>query len=387
MPRKKNKVRADGLIAVQVYLGRREDGTRKYDTVYGKTQKEADLKAEKIKISRNKGLNVASQHDTFATWSARWFEQKVDEVSHRQASAYKSTLKHLQPLEEMPLNRIITLDIQKIISSLGKLNPNTKKPTAKKTLKNIKSIASQIFQLAIDNRVLDYNPAHAVKLPIGAPQATRRALTDIEQQWILETEHRAKTAAMIMMFSGLRRGELIPLTWNDIDLENATITVNKTTEVIGGHFILKHSAKSEESIRVVDIPQKLVDYLKHEQKSSLLVCVNVQDKMHTESSWVRMWESYLAELNFIHGEFSPLQPRPKSKYDPGGVPFVIPRITPHWLRHTFATMLYFAGVDILTAKEQLGHADIKTTLQIYTHLDKTHKRRSMDKLNDYLAAN
>ena len=63
---------------------------------------------------------------------------------------------------------------------------------------------------------------------------------------------------------------------------------------------------------------------------------------------------------------------------------VIPKITPHWLRHTFATILYFAGVDILTAKEQLGHSDIKTTLGIYTHLDKQYKRKSMSRLDEYL---
>jgi len=97
-----------------------------------------------------------------------------------------------------------------------------------------------------------------------------------------------------------------------------------------------------------------------------------------------MWESYLADLNIKYGDFSPFEKRPTSKFDPKGVPFVIPRITPHWLRHTFATMLYFAGVDVLTAKEQLGHADIQTTLRIYTHLDQQRKEKSMNKLNDYL---
>ena len=113
--------------------------------------------------------------------------------------------------------------------------------------------------------------------------------------------------------------------------------------------------------------------------------MNAQGKMHTESSWVRMWESYLSELNIRYGDFSQYLKKPKSKFDPGGVPFVIPRITPHWLRHTYATMLYFAGVDVLTAKEQLGHADAHTTLQIYTHLDKIHKRKAMSKLDEYLS--
>ena len=65
--------------------------------------------------------------------------------------------------------------------------------------------------------------------------------------------------------------------------------------------------------------------------------------------------------------------------------FVIENITPHMLRHTYATLLYFAGVDILTAKEQLGHSDIKMSMEVYTHLDKIHKRKSMSKLDDFLS--
>lgn len=97
-----------------------------------------------------------------------------------------------------------------------------------------------------------------------------------------------------------------------------------------------------------------------------------------------MWESYLKELNFKYGDFSPFEKRPKSRFDPKGVPFVIDNLTPHMLRHTYATMLYISGVEVLTAKEQLGHTDIKTTLDIYTHLDKQYKDKELDKLDEYL---
>lgn len=89
-------------------------------------------------------------------------------------------------------------------------------------------------------------------------------------------------------------------------------------------------------------------------------------------------------LNEKYGDFSDL-PKQKSRFSPGGLPMRIPNITAHWLRHTFATMLYFAGVDIMTAKEQLGHSDIKTTLEIYTHLDSKFKRKKMNKLNEFIA--
>ena len=63
---------------------------------------------------------------------------------------------------------------------------------------------------------------------------------------------------------------------------------------------------------------------------------------------------------------------------------LIPAFTAHWLRHTFITMMYLAGVDILTAKEQAGHQDIETTMGIYTHLDSKFKKKNIEKMNDFL---
>jgi len=73
-----------------------------------------------------------------------------------------------------------------------------------------------------------------------------------------------------------------------------------------------------------------------------------------------------------------------SKHNPHGIPISID-FTAHCLRHTYATLLYKAGVDVLTAQYLLGHADVQTTLGIYTHLDAELKQRGLDKLNDYLS--
>ena len=386
MPRKKNATRADGRIAVQIYLGRDELGKRKYKTVYGATQKEADEKAESVRVMLRKGLNITSGNSTFREWSALWLAVKSTEVSSKQASNYRIYLSHFDNyFSGLPINKILQADIQGAILDIAAYNPNTNKPTAKGTLNKLKSTASQVFRFAIENRVIDYNPAQNVKIPANAPQGKRRALTVEEQRWIIETEHRAKRAAMIMMFAGLRRGELISLLWRDIDLDERTISISKSAVLANNRFEVKDGAKTAAGIRVIDIPGILVDYLKSEPRTSLYVCVTANGSIHTETSWRRMWESYLNELNIKYGDFSGYGKQPKSKYDPGGVPFVIPRITPHWLRHTFATLLYFAGVDVMTAKEQMGHSDIKTLLDIYTHLDKTHKRKAMDKLDEYIA--
>ena len=373
MPRKQNKRRSDGRIAVQVYLGT-VDGKRKYKTVYGNTQKEADEAALQIKLAMRKGIDVTAERDTFGDWARRWMKYKEADISFSQRQSYESYLKHLAPLYDRRVSDIKTYDIQDIIDDLAKQNAHTGRPTAKKTLGDIKVTASQVFRLAITNRVIDYNPADAVIVPKSAPQEHRRALTEEEQGWIINTPHKMQLAAMIMMYAGLRRGELLALTWSDIDLEKRTITVNKAVEYHNGVPSVKMSTKTDAGMRVVSIPDVLADYLVKQSKTSLLVFPSATGKLMPGCSWSRMWDDYLRAINKAYGH--------SSVADPDVI--TIPRFTAHWLRHTYATMLYMAGVDVLTAKELLGHSDVKTTLGIYTHLDAKYKTRSIDKLNAYL---
>jgi integrase len=117
----------------------------------------------------------------------------------------------------------------------------------------------------------------------------------------------------------------------------------------------------------------------------MIVCPDTKGNMLSVTAYRRMWDSYMSELNFKFGDFSNIInfKKPKSRFAPVKIPTVIPEFTAHWLRHTFITNMYFAGVDVLTAKEQAGHADIKTTMEIYTHLDKIYKKKQMNKMDEY----
>jgi hypothetical protein len=390
MARKKNAVRADGRIAVQVYIGR-VDGKRKYKTVYGTTQKEADQKADEIRQKLKKGIDIARAEDDFEIWAKRWLRHKKTDVSRNHYVDIESKVSYINSLiGSISLSAIRTADLQDIIDDLAISNAKTGRPTSKKTLSDYKCVMHQILDLAVENRVIDYNAAQYVRIPQNAPKGSRRALSDAEQQWIVDTPHRARTAAMIMMYAGLRRGELIPLQWAAIDFKQRTITINKFVEIISGHPELKEYGKTDASCRTVDIPKRLSDYLENQFAESgaspfELVCPDSNGRMMSESAFRRMWESYIRDLNFKYGNRIDKKGNlAKSKYNKNGVEITIPKFTPHWLRHTFATLLYLSGVDVLTAKEQLGHSDIKTTLSIYTHLDATYKRRSMNKLDTYL---
>lgn len=381
MAKVKNKKREDGRLQSKVYIGN-VDGKAKYKYVYAQTQKELEKKVLEVKISLGKGINVSAQNDTFGEWLEQWLKLKKVEISDKKYKSYLYKKSYLKNILNIPVSKIRTQDLQNIILDNMHLSEYT--------LNQIKGMCSQIIQLAIDNRVLDYNPAKAVKIPRLNKNIKnlRRALTEEEQQWIINTPHKAQLPAMIMMFAGLRRGEVIPLLWSDIDLNNGTIQVNKSVENINGVLKVKKSLKSEAGKRIVYIPDILINYLKplKPSKSNELVCTSAKGIMLTDDSWRSMWDSYLTELNLKYGDFSNYKDFnvPKSKFAPVKIPFVIPRFTAHWLRHTFITMLYMAGVDVLTAKEQAGHSDIKTTMAIYTHLDNKYKAKTMNKLNDYL---
>lgn len=388
---KGNTRRSDGRVQSKIYLG-----NGKYKYVYAQNQKELQKKIAEVKTKLGKGLDVSAERDTFGAWADRWLALKKGKISNGRYQSYRYRVDKLSDLSNVPITKINVADIQEIIDQRCEIGD------ALKTLKEYKSVISQIFEYAIINRVLDFNPAKGVELPNTEETEQRRALTDEEISWITApTEHRAHTAAMIMLYAGLRRGEVLALTWNDIDLTNRTITVNKAVEMIDRKPVVKPRTKTKAGMRKVRIPSLLSEYLREqrEKATSLIVCPNSEGQLMSADSWRKLWDSYLKELNFKFGNFDNIIiqdsktgrikqfEKPSSIFAPVKIPLVIPHITAHWLRHTFVTMMYKSGVDIMTASKQAGHADIKTTMEIYTHLDSEFKNNQMDKLDAYLGGN
>ncbi len=384
MPKAKNKARADGRLQSKVYIG-----NGKYKYVYAATNKELQAKVTELKTKLGKGIDVTADTDTFGYWSERWIALKQMDVSAKRWRSYDSRRHYLDELAYLPIVKIKSAHVQQIIVKCATTpSEATGKPLSRQTLINLKNIASQIFKLAIDNRVMDFNPAEGVKVPKGAEKEEREPITDEQQRWIRETPHRAQTAAMIMLYAGLRRGELMALTWSDINLDSRSIDVSKTVVFDGNSGSMVNSTKTESGKRTVYIPDILVEYLSNVPKDAFLVAHKQNGTAHSETSWRRLWESYMRALNAKYGDFGsviPTKNAEKKKSGPKKLPMIIPTFTPHQLRHTYITMLYLAGVDVLTAKQQAGHADIKTTLGIYTHLDQKHQRRNLDKLNEFLS--
>ena len=185
-----------------------------------------------------------------------------------------------------------------------------------------------------------------------------------------------------MCFCGLRAGEMIPLLWSDIDFANGEIQVTKSVSRKTGGYKVKQGTKNGKK-RKVRVPKSLLNELQtyRDNADSRYVCPKADGDMHTVSSWRRMWDSYHTQLSH---KYATVKQSKQNLYSPKAVKVKIEKITPHMLRHTFATLLYTSGVDVLSASKLLGHSNISITLEIYTHLKEERYIISIENYEEYI---
>ena len=218
-----------------------------------------------------------------------------------------------------------------------------------------------IFDYSIINLWCEYNPCKPVKLPKGL-QAKRRTPPDEEVLTTVANAPKKDGAlfAAILMYTGLRRGELLGLRWGDIDLEARTIKVRRNVYFLGGSPHVK-TPKTKAGERTVGIVDKLAEILKQPGEGYLFG----GDKPLTNGEFTRMWMRFCRDHGWVDAN--------------GGQ-----TVTPHQFRHFFATVLFEAGVSEMDTMEIMGHSSISITHDIYTHIRENRRRLSMDKLNRYL---
>lgn len=322
-------------------------------------------------------MNINEQNkDSFKYWGEYWLSKKKNKVSYSQYRNLKCYLNHIYDfIGDIPINEIKPDHIDDLLDQLTGKNPNTKRPASHQYLIDVKNAAFDVFESAIDHDIIAKNPARRCEISKFAPIEKRRSLTAAEQLLIICTPHRARIGALIMMLAGLRRGELIPLTWDDIDLDSFKISITKSVEEKQpNRFFIKEGTKNGKWGRIVGIPLDLAIEIESAKKvsESKFVCCKANGMMHSPTSWRRMWDNYISTI---------------IKLNPSAMNTGIKDITAHYLRHTYATLLYISGVPLIEASKLLGHANIKTTANIYTHLDELMVAKSVDKFDEYISSN
>ena len=306
----------------------------------------------------------------FGEWKKVYLQKRKLETNETQYTNLLSISKHTIPLDDMLINEIKTCHIDYFLSNKA-VNLITGKTLSKKTLKNIRDFISNVFKFAIENDILLRNVAEARPITTGKPKKGRRQLTKLEKRLVEQyKEHYFYPAVMILLYTGMRRGELVALEWFNIQFDERVIVINSSIYSEHGKFKLKEGAKTEAGIRLIPIPDILYDVLVELKcrATSNFVFPRKNGEMHSESSWRRAWESYLKYINQCY--YNEKTEENRSLFHPAGIPKMI-KFTAHMLRHTYTTTLYCANVKIKDAQNWLGHANASTTLDVYTHIEKS----------------
>ncbi len=351
--------RSDGRYRADVTIGFSADGKRIRKTIYGLTIKELDAKIADIKSMQNKGIVISDNKVTLAQWAKTWLDAYKQGVAYNTRELYRHVIdKHIitANVASLPLNKIKTVDLQSLV--------NKKQDEGlTRTVDMLVLTLRQIFDQAIENDLIYKSPARALKKP-QVKTAPKRALYDIEKQAIEKAALSDNKRAFIYlgMYAGLRRGEILALTKGDFDTKGKTVTVSKTIIFKGNTGEIQHFPKSEAGFRTVPMPSILHDFMIEYLKTvdRVYLFTTAKGELFSKTAVHRLWRSILCKLN------KAAAPK-ESKIKP------ISGLTPHILRHEYATSLYYAGVDIKTAQKLLGHSDIKMTLAVYTHLEQDNK--------------
>ena len=339
------KKRKDGRYETTVNI----NGKTKH--IYGETQKEVRQKVAEIKMSLGQGFDLTLD-DSLGYWIDMYINTDLNRYTGvaKQAKIIHLTL-FKDKLGSFSLQSIKPSQIEAILRDLANYNPYKHKPSSKNTLSEYIHALSAVYKMAIKNRVISFNPCDFVQLPETKQRKHRRALTKEEIEKIENYDADASDAAIFAIYTGLRRGEQSALLWEDVDLKNHTITVNKAYSYHNKELKLP---KSNAGIRTVPINDKVEKIL---QKTPVSKRKGYVFKQGNEMLGRNDYRKYLSELLYLcNGE--------KSKI------LSIEPFTWHCFRHTFATLLYEKNIPVKVAQEWLGHADFQTTMNIYTHLSK-----------------
>ena len=283
--------------------------------------------------------------------------RKIKNASLKQINvAYRAVI--VPYIAHKKLSQVTQMDIQNIINSEHQRGITTR------TIKEFIVHVHDMMKAACNNDLIIKNPCFNLTYPKQSAHKynckERRALTLFEEKMLLKELPHNQYGNMLrlMLFTGLRIGEACALQWSDVDFKDETITVRRN---ISDNQI--STPKTKQSCRVIPLGIDARNLLCEHQKickdvsSDKFVFVTNRGKRYVPASINELLKYFLKQHNMTHIN-----------------------ATPHVLRHTFATRCFEAGIDAKIVQAYLGHSNIQTTLNIYTHVDNRMLKNNMDKL-------
>jgi integrase len=335
------KRQADGRFKTKVIVGTRADGTKVVKWISGTTKRELEERRQAVLTKYRDGA-YAEVPDVMATdFIMRFYE--VQMKPYQKPGVAKGVLTHinkyvLPPLQDKRMKAVTAFDLQEIMNSVEGMS---------KTLVSVvKQVLQGAFSSAYSQGIIPRDVSTALYGRAKAPQK-RRALTDEETAIIKQSLAERSTEPLLMgllYYTGMRRGEICGLKWSDIELKEGTIHVRRDLDLKTGK---DDTLKTPAARRDIPIPAPL--------KAILEEHIGIGNTYVLQSRNGGAWclRTYTRHYDKIAR--------------------LVPGVTAHYFRHNYATLLYDEGIDVLTASRILGHSDPRTTMTIYTDLERSRK--------------
>lgn len=329
------------------------DGTRKY--VYAKTQEELDQKVFDLKLQMKMGVDL-SDRTTVGELIKLWFETDVAPNIQPQSAAgvRRAVNNYLMPIVAGAVAKEVTpVQVKLWLNQTSKLN----KQYAATCFRALR----ESFALAEENGLIVRSPVLSRYKPGGWSGAPKKALTPLEEEQLLTvlTGTRAHILVWFLLATGARRGEACGLLWDCVDLDKGEVRLRRNLVTLpDGTTELHDYLKTEASTRTVPLPPDLCEALREERRraTSVFVFTAKGGACYDAERLKSMW-------GLVERRFGPDAYNTKRingiKTDT--------RVTPHILRHTYATRCFESGLDIKEVQMLMGHASSDVTLRVYTH--------------------
>jgi integrase len=321
----------------------------------GNSSDEALAARDEYKRQETAGELTQAMGPTVGEYAAAWLPLHKADVSSKCYNDYAKQLEALLPvIGGKRLYEITVDDAAAVWRHYAGYSAST--------VHRAKMLFVSLFDTAIENELCRKNPFRAKHAqPPKASAGSHRALEPEEMALIRSTPHRMQLPAMVMMCAGLRRGEVLALTRDDLDFAAGVIHVRRAVRFDGNRPVIV-DPKTEAGARDVPILSILRPML---DCAPEIICPSAAGQTMTDTAFRRAWDSYLLALSRAAGH-------PVS-------------IRPHDLRHTYcARFLRDAGVDMKQAMIWMGHADEKMILRIYDHVGEARTRASISQVENML---
>lgn len=367
-----------GKWEVEVYLGiNPSTGKPKYESQRFKRKRDAKKWARDKEINRDMGIIVNAGNYTVETYLKEWIEDHKDNISPTTYDGYNMIINvHLIPaLGKLKLDELKPIHIKSYFNHKKKKGRSDGKKggLSQKTLLQHYRILSKALKEAVKVELLKRNPANAVSSPKPKKKVVQ-AMNELQVKKLLKIAKKENewTYNLIYMAvkTGMRRGELLGLRWEDVDLNKKQLNIRNTLVISENGPIFKEP-KTSSSIRPIEITDEELSLLK-----------SIQKEQHKKK--IFLGENYCKKYNLVFSKDNGKRFYPdtaSNRFKRIAKKAGLKKFHLHTLRHTHATFLLKAGVHPKIVQERLGHSSITQTLDTYSHVIPSMQKEAIKKLS------